>query len=328
MFISRIVPQRYRERFRPVIERYRAKLKGQVTGRSLPRLIDYSLRVPFASGFAVDRETPETSKPIAVVCHLYDHDLAGEIHAQIANIPVAADLFISTDTEEKAASLQGEFSSWKQGRVDIRVVEDRGRDIAPKYITFRDVYDRYDLILFVHSKKTKHPALGEAWRKHLIHTLTGSRDIVSSILWMFAHDDRLGVVFPQHFIQIRPLVRWCGEYPQAKLVAQRMGVALRPNQLIDFPSGSMFWVRSAALLPILNLNLKLEDFPEEEGQTGDTLIHVLERLLLHACEQAGCHWLKISSEGFEDAPETVVNAKQPSDYDDFIAKHTFRILSR
>ena len=322
MFMARFLPKAVQDDLRPVWRRFRAGLRGEVLGEMRSPSKDFSIAVPLE--FSLDHVEP--SKSIAIVCHLYDFDLAGEIHAEIAKIPVAADLFVSTDTEEKISVLREEFSTWKKGLVDIRLVADRGRDIAPKYIAFRDVYDRYDLVLFVHSKKTKQSALGAAWRKNLIGTLCGSREIVSSVLWMFARDPKLGVVFPQHFTPIRNFVNWAGEYPRALGVAKRMGIELRSNQLIDFPSGSMFWARSAALRPILDLGLTLDDFPEEDGQTANTIIHSLERLLLYACEKAGFRWFKICALEYRDRPATVVSIKAPEDFERFKSRHGTQLL--
>lgn len=47
----------------------------------------------------------------------------------------------------------------------------------------------------------------------------------------------------------------------------------------NFPAGSMFWAKTAAMLPLFNLNLEYKDFPEERGQADGTLAHVIERLL-------------------------------------------------
>jgi lipopolysaccharide biosynthesis protein len=295
----------------------------KTTGRCRERHADFSVAVPLA--FPFDR--PDFSEPIAVVCHIFNVDLADEIYLALSNIPMQNDLFISTDTSEKALMLRQKFSAWKLGSVNILVVENRGRDIAPKYISFRDVYDRYELILFIHSKKTKQLPTQADWRRLLINTLTGSPQIVASILWMFKKNEKLGIVFPQHYEPIRPYINWGGLFPQAKRLARKIGVELQADQLIDFAAGSMFWARGDALRPILDLGLTFEHFPNERGQVHGTIAHVLERLLLYGCEKAGYKWLKVSQFDQCDAPETVVSINKPGDFDDFITKHGVTLSS-
>ena len=67
------------------------------------------------------------------------------------------------------------------------------------------------------------------------------------------------------------------------------------NSKLDFPSGSMFWGRSAALKPLLSMNLTLDDFPPENKQIDGTLAHIIERMYFFICEAAGYRWIKISN---------------------------------
>ncbi len=42
----------------------------------------------------------------------------------------------------------------------------------------------------------------------------------------------------------------------------------------------MFWARGEALAPLFRAGIKLDEFPEESGQTDGTLAHCLERMLV------------------------------------------------
>jgi lipopolysaccharide biosynthesis protein len=180
---------------------------------------------------------------------------------------------------------------WRAGRRARS--PNRGRDIAPKLITFRDVYDSHPIVLHLHTKKSPHDSFLRLWRYLVYETLLGSPRVVSGILSAFAQEPRLGIVAAEHFFPSRGGIQWGDNFAAAAQLAGRMGVSLDPRAPLDFPAGSMFWARSAALAPLLALDLSPEDFPPEEGQTDGTLAHAVERLYFHACELAGMSWMKI-----------------------------------
>ena len=268
------------------------KLKPHVRGRRIPRDRDLSLAVPFAIDLS---RLPQPQLEIAVICHLYYPELAGEMRDCVSRIPGVASVFVSSDTGAKADMIRAAFRGWD--RLDVRVVPNRGRDIAPKVCAFRDVYDAYEIVLLLHGKKTPGFAKGDAWRRTLFGSLAGSRDIVRSILEIFASQPEVGMVVAQHFEPIYPFIGWHHNFKAACLLAKRMGVVLTPAHALDLPSGSMFWTRSSAMRPLLDLELSIGDFPEERGQTNGTTAHAIERLFLYVCEAAGYKWIKVCDPG-------------------------------
>ena len=105
-----------------------------------------------------------------------------------------------------------------------------------------------------------------------------------------------------------------------------MGFDIDPGAALDFPSGSMFWARSAALRPLLDLQLATEDFDEEKGQIDSTLAHAIERLYFFACEKAGFDWIKVARpELFAHTP-AIVSVRDGRELDQFFARHVLRLL--
>src|SRR5262249_38116221 len=129
----------------------------QPQGRDRPIHANFSLVVPF--GYSIQSNKNRR----AVVCHLFHSNLAGWLLHTLQQSALSADLYLSTDSAEKAEVIRGVLSQWNGGAVEIRVVANRGRDIAPKLITFADVYERYDLLLFLHSKRSSHYNFGDDW---------------------------------------------------------------------------------------------------------------------------------------------------------------------
>ena len=151
---------------------------------------DYAFAIPFP--------TPVTTHGItrvAVIAHIFYPDLCKELMGPVNNIPVQADIFISTDTEEKRNLIQKSLASYANGTVEIRILPNRGRDIAPKIVGYADVYERYDYFLHLHTKKTLFDSNLSEWRNYLYHNLAGSREIAASNLTLLERED-IGVVFP------------------------------------------------------------------------------------------------------------------------------------
>jgi lipopolysaccharide biosynthesis protein len=223
---------------------------------------------------------------VAIICHIFYPELLPEIRKFLENIPFGSDLFFSTDTEEKRNLVEQALAGWNKGHITTRIMPNRGRDVAPRLIGYREVHDVYEFVLHVHSKSTLYRNDLAGWRELLFRNLVGSPEIVYSVFEAFARHPHLGLIFPQHYEPTRELIGWGSNYHIAQYLAQRMGISLAPAQKIDFPSGSMFWARSAALRPLLDLALSFSDFPAEEGQIDGTLAHAIERLYPLACEKA------------------------------------------
>jgi lipopolysaccharide biosynthesis protein len=89
----------------------------------------------------------------------------------------------------------------------------------------------------------------------------------------------------------------------------------------------MFWARSAALRPLLNLALSFNDFPQETGQIDGTLAHAIERLYLLACERAGFSWLKIANPALYANTASIVEIDSAAALDRFVAERAGRLES-
>jgi lipopolysaccharide biosynthesis protein len=245
--------------------------------------------------FTVPLSDVVPSLRIAVVAHIFYPELIGQLRASLDNLPPQADVFISVPNASIRADTIAALDQSRRGCLDVRIVDNRGRDIAPKYVAFADVYALdYDLLLFLHTKKSLTAGFGDDWRDQLFRSLAGSPEIVNGIVSMFETDPRLGVVAPSHHESIGALTGWNGNFHLAQDLARRGGFSVHRWAAPDFPSGSMFWARPRALAGLTGLGLQIGDFPPEAGQVGGTIMHALERLIFVAAEQAGYEAVTVS----------------------------------
>lgn len=272
------------------------------------------------------RPVPSGRRRIAAIIHLYYEELAHEFRRHLACIDEGVDVYISTGSEFHASLVRRAFEGWQGGAVEVRVVANRGRDIAPKLVVFRDVYAKHDHVLHLHGKRSHHAAVLAPWRQFMLQSLVGNRQVVDSILGMFDESPSLGMVGAQHFEPMRHWLGWGGNFERCRGLATRMGFDLDRSAVLDFPAGSMFWARSAALAPLLDLNLEVEDFDPEAGQKDGTLAHAIERLYYFACEHAGYRWLKVARPEFYEHTPGIESIPTPVALREWIARKPLRLL--
>jgi lipopolysaccharide biosynthesis protein len=273
---------------------------------------------------------------MAVVCHIYYIDTAEHIGHYLKNIPTHFDLLISTDTLDKARFIEDALSSCGASRIIVRILPNIGRDIAPKLLGFPDLLPLYDLLLFIHGKKSEFASELGGWREHLYKSILGSPDLVANIINSFADVENLGMVSPQHYRALKGNINW----GKNKRIAHSLCAKLLNDKwllnYLDFPSGSMFWCRPGALQPLLDLKILLSEFPPESGQLDGTLSHAIERLFFISCEIAGFRWLKTAQNGSPILPSEIVEIQSTSRlevflrdaYNPILAKRVMKLKSK
>jgi len=287
------------------------KPDGVVPARRPVNDCDFALEVPFA--FPVQ---PRATGPVAAVVHAFYPETLPTILMALRNVPVGVDLFLSTDTQAKRETIATLTAGWDKGAVEIRILPNRGRDIGAKFVGFADVYARYDIFLHLHTKKSPHGGAPLArWLDYLVDNLIGSPEIAASALALF-DDPEVGIVLPQHLFEIRGVLNWGYDYELARGLMDRMGVGIDKNHVLEFPSGSMFWGRSAAIRGLLDLGLSYDDFAEESGQVDGTLAHAIERIVLMAAEARGFEWMKIVRRDLYPLGATVLPVASDADIAD------------
>ncbi|WP_419419962.1 rhamnan synthesis F family protein [Legionella sp. D16C41] len=305
------------------LQNYKLQYSRKEDVHYLPLPKAYSLVVPFEYECLSKNSLPT----IAVMCHMYYIDMLEIFKAYLTNIPYRFDLFITTDSEDKKRIIEANLSSWESGSVIVKIAPNRGRDIAPKLITFKEIYSKYEFCLHIHTKKSPYHEVHEKWRSYLLDNLLGSKKIVQSIFEIFKTEPGIGIIAPQHFWPFHSSIGWGYNFEIAQRFSSKLGLNLALDGRLDFPSGSMFWARCAALMPLLDCNLSFDDFPEEANQKDGTLAHVIERLYFLSCELAGFRWIKIISSSYANTTKRIIAINSPKDLKKAIIKSQYKLLT-
>lgn len=231
---------------------------------------------------------------LAVIIHCYYVDILPELAGYLKNLPSWACLFISTDSEIKAAAIKEKLKFLDIACTEVRVLPNVGWDIAPFLVGFNDIILHYDLILKVHAKASSNTAkdFSAAWRQLLYSALMGDGKHVAGILKLFETNPGLGMLAPPTFLPIGEIPQSCRRH--LKKLLRHLHFDLPCNDAIDFPVGSMFWARSSGLRPLLDMKLTFDDFECTDSSVRDyTLAHAVERAFFFSCNRAGLSWGRV-----------------------------------
>jgi lipopolysaccharide biosynthesis protein len=239
------------------------------------------------------RDNKLSQPRIALLAHIFYADLVEEIIGYAKNIDRDFDILI-TCTQDAYQNVSKRFNEeFLDSLVDIRVVPNKGRDIAPFLCNHLDSYKRYDYICKIHSKKSLHAGGLNNWRGYLYNHLLGSIEQVDSIIERFEQDPTLGMQYPEYSEAIKPFIDWGSNKEACQEFMKSLSLDC-PDELPDFPAGSMFWFRPKALAPLLDKNWQLSDFPPEEVQIDETIMHAVERCFVLLCLSGDYSYSKVT----------------------------------
>lgn len=216
-----------------------------------------------------------------LLAHVYYPNLLREILALQRNFPYPVDLHITLRPE-----IEDEVRRLIPSGVNaiIHVHENRGRDIAPTLALLdAGVFDHYDAVLKVHTKRSPHVKTGSLRRRLLFAFLAGQPRQVLRVLRLFERCDK-GMVGWGYLFH-RDQFYWYAVEAHVRDLCARMEIKAYDQPL--FFEGTMFWFRPAALAPLRRLALEIDEFEPEPSPPDGCLHHAVERVFCYAAMAAG-----------------------------------------
>jgi lipopolysaccharide biosynthesis protein len=232
---------------------------------------------------------------ILVIIHCFYVDIAQFIFERLAVVSDILKLRIlcTTDTIDKYNDLILLLQINKLNGTVV-LTQNRGRDVAPFLIEGAKHLGQASYVLHLHTKKSPHSSDYEKWGEFIFENLIGSKEIIlSNLLMLSSHE--VGMIYSEHFSHVRGLRNWGFDFDHAKNILANIGVNITSENLLEFPTSTMFWARIEAIRPLFNLKLSYDDFEEELGQTDGTLAHAIERSLIYTIESVGFYGIKVLS---------------------------------
>ena len=240
------------------------------------------------------------NKSIALHLHIYYPEMLSEIIKHLSYNKVCPDLFVSIPKEKKGGMVVNELKKYKGIVADIQYVPNRGRDIGPFLTAFgQRILKNYDFVGHIHTKKSidvEDASMSKTWHRFLLENLLGgdSGAMADCILSKMKNDTSIGMVFPDD----PNAMSWGKNRTVAESLIKRIGISHQklPEHFV-FPIGTMFWAKSSALAPLIDLNLDWDDYPEEPLPYDGTMLHAIERLLPSILTVNNLHYATTNIDG-------------------------------
>jgi len=267
---------------------------GRPVGPWLTEVMGEEVELKFKSG-KVAKQNPDTRA--ALHLHLHYPAQAGSVIRALSNARHKPDLFMSVTSDEGKVTVKVLLKKYRVECRELAVFANRGRNLGPFLTGFRESLLNYDVVGHFHTKVSKHapPDFVKRWNAFLSGNLIGCRgQMMDTILDRMDSDSGIGIVYPDD-----PMIwGWFENYSMGKSLLEELGLAIpQENTFFNYPAGSMFWARTAALKPLFDLGLRWEDYPEEPISQDGSILHGIERLFGIIPEQMGYRTLLTHEDG-------------------------------
>ncbi len=233
---------------------------------------------------------------VALVMHVYFEDLLEEDYHYISSMPKETDIYITTHSQQLKNAIERKFVDLPCNKLEVRIIENRGRDVSSLLVGVKDVLLDYDLVCFVHDKKTAQVSpgtVGASFAYKCFENTLSNKKYVANIVNTFIDNPKLGLLTPPepNHSAFFPTIgcEWGPNYDVTVELAETLGlkVPMSIEKQPIAPFGTMFWFRPKAMEPLLNKNWEYEDFPEEPNGIDGTLLHAIERIYPFVVQDAG-----------------------------------------
>jgi glycosyltransferase involved in cell wall biosynthesis/predicted O-methyltransferase YrrM len=220
-----------------------------------------------------------TQARIALHVHVFYIEEFRDIMARLKLNKAKPTLFVSAPASNLDA-VHAVLADYAGPVGDVQAVQNRGRDIAPFLTTFGPrLVTEFDIIGHLHTKRSLENGNREViqrWVAFLMENCLGGSlggAMLDRIVTAMSEAPDIGIVYPDD----PQIIGWTKNRRQAEAIAARMGFGHLPEK-IDFPAGTMFWVRADVLKRFVDMNLGWDDYPAEPLPIDGSILHAMERL--------------------------------------------------
>ena len=238
---------------------------------------------------------------ILLIFHIYFEELLDESIQYMKSMPEVSDLLITTPKKELKEKIEIKVKELDFKNIEVKVIENRGRDISSLLIGAKDVVMNYDYICFMHDKKTTQLepyCAGQSFRYKCYENNLATKKYVKNIIGLFKENKRLGMLMPSppnHSNFFHTIGNeWASNLHETEKLAKKLDLNVDIHWGAEpiSPLGTMFWFRPQSLKKLFDYGWTYLDFPEEPNDYDGTILHAIERIYGFVTQDAGyyCAW--------------------------------------
>lgn len=206
---------------------------------------------------------------------------------EIKKIPYDFYLIVTTDTIDKQLFIESAFAEANIDAYEILIVSNHGRDLLPFFKAFnrlKTLDGDFDYVLKLHIKQSldfesSDPNYVVSWNELIIKSLLGSTENIIYIIENLLGRNSISLIAPLVPREVYSHCTWGDNLefvqhldPTIPLLDEDV------DKCIDFPAGSMFWIKFDSL-KFLDEFFDISLVPSEPIPKNGTYLHAFERLV-------------------------------------------------
>lgn len=232
---------------------------------------------------------------VLLIAHLFYGDLLESSFSYLQNLPAEVDLVITTPPQNIVA-VERLLEKYHRRAKAVLPAGMRGRDAGALLVAAHPYLLQYDVLGFVHDKKTTggvgSASIGEKFRELIWGNLLGDREVILRALKRFEAEPDLGMLVPPAPMEDEYFLLFGAPWANGRAISQSVldRISVKKSlQKADRPLavGTAFWCRTRAMRKLFSYPFRYEDFPQEPLPLDGSFNHGIERSLSFIAQEAG-----------------------------------------
>ncbi|WP_419419959.1 rhamnan synthesis F family protein [Legionella sp. D16C41] len=275
--------------------KYILQFKSISADKIIPELETQTIASEEISNLLLLLDATENDKvflPHYLGVHIYvnnNSEQLAEMALYLKNIPIPFSLYITTDSNSSVKLIKEVFSNINDycKLEEIIVFQPIEGELFSMFSAFKDKLNQHDIILHLqtHTKSFISSLWTleiNGWWRYLMESLLGDEKYINTILQQFIQDEKLGVIFPQPYKEIKDYVS-----KKENLYLQKFSSILNKDNIHKSLSffGGMFWFRSELIEQVSQTSLPIEKTEVTELLSNSRVTH--EEIFPFIADQCG-----------------------------------------